>query len=534
MIFMKLSSLKRLRVIVSVIFLSLTSFVFLDYRNLLPEDWINGIVYLQFIPSLLKFINLFSLSVLGFIIILVFTLLFGRVYCSTICPLGILQDIFSFFARKFKKRKKRFYRYLKPSNILRYTLLGITTVLFLFGSILLLNLLDPYSNFGRFMTYFGKPVVVALNNGLSSVLEKFDIYTIFPVELIKIQFEILLFPILMLILVLWLSLTNGRLFCNTVCPVGTLLGLLSRFSLYKIRIEKSTCTVCGLCGRVCKSSCMDYKEGKVDFTRCVACYNCLTVCTSDSVKYSRQKGILSIRQPEPVSVQHKASPDLNKRKFIAGSVAWLLGMAGISMAKEIPVKEKPTEIPEEKEFPVSPPGAVSIENFTDNCTACTLCISACPTDVLQPSFLQYGITGIMQPHMDYHSGFCNYDCVICSQICPTGAILPVTLENKQLIQLGKSIFVKDNCIVHTDKTDCGACSEVCPTKAVYMVPYEEGDLFIPEVNNDICVGCGACEYACPTKPYKAIYVNGNFLHETAEEPKEEEIAKPDDEEEFPF
>ncbi|MCK4465534.1 MAG: 4Fe-4S dicluster domain-containing protein, partial [Bacteroidales bacterium] len=175
-----------------------------------------------------------------------------------------------------------------------------------------------------------------------------------------------------------------------------------------------------------------------------------------------------------------------------------------------------------------------IENFTDNCTACTLCISACPTDVLQPSFLQYGITGIMQPHMDYHSGFCNYDCVICSQICPTGAILPVTLENKQLIQLGKSIFVKDNCIVHTDKTDCGACSEVCPTKAVYMVPYEEGDLFIPEVNNDICVGCGACEYACPTKPYKAIYVNGNFLHETAEEPKEEEIAKPDDEEEFPF
>jgi len=182
---MKLSSLKRLRVIVSVIFLSLTSFVFLDYRNLLPEDWINGIVYLQFIPSLLKFINLFSLSVLGFIIILVLTLLFGRVYCSTICPLGILQDVFSFFARKFKKRKKRFYRYLKPSNILRYTLLGITTVLFLFGSILLLNLLDPYSNFGRFMTYFVKPVVVALNNGLSSVLEKFDIYSVYPVGFIR-------------------------------------------------------------------------------------------------------------------------------------------------------------------------------------------------------------------------------------------------------------------------------------------------------------------------------------------------------------
>jgi ferredoxin len=530
---MKLFSLKRIRVIVSVIFLSLTSLVFLDYRNLLPEDWINTIVYLQFIPSLLKFINIFSLGILGFIVVLVLTLLFGRIYCSTICPLGILQDVISFISRKFKKKKKRFYRYLKPSNLLRYSLLGITTVLFLFGSILLVNLLDPYSNFGRFMTYFVKPVVVVLNNGLSIVLEKFNIYTIYPVELRKIQIEILLFPFFFLVLILWLSITNGRLFCNTVCPVGTLLGLISRFSLYKIRIEKSTCTICGLCDRVCKSSCMDYKEGKVDFTRCVSCYNCLTVCPSDSVKYSYSIGKWSIRQQDSVTVKHDTSPDLNKRKFIAGSVAWLLGIAGMSLAKETTVNEKPTRIPEEKEFPVSPPGSVSIRNYTDNCTACSLCINACPTKVLQPSFLQYGITGIMQPHMDYHSGFCNYDCIICSQICPTGAILPITLEVKQLTQLGKSVFVRENCVVYNDKTDCGACSEVCPTKAVYMVPYE-GNLLIPEVKNDICVGCGACEFACPTTPYKAIYVDGNPVHLAAEKPEEEELKTPAIEEDFPF
>jgi len=146
---------------------------------------------------------------------------------------------------------------------------------------------------------------------------------------------------------------------------------------------------------------------------------------------------------------------------------------------------------------------------------------------LHPVFLS-------QSNIDnYYSGFCNYDCIICSQVCPTGAILPVTLENKQLIQLGKSIFVKDNCIVHTDKTDCGACSEVCPTKAVYMIPYE-GDLFIPEVNNDICLGCGACEYACPTIPYKAIYVDGNAVHLAAEKPEEEELTAPSTEEDFPF
>jgi ferredoxin len=140
---------------------------------------------------------------------------------------------------------------------------------------------------------------------------------------------------------------------------------------------------------------------------------------------------------------------------------------------------------------------------------------------------------MMQPFMDYSASFCNFDCVACTEICPTGALKPLTLEEKQLTQLGKAIFIKHNCVVHIDGTDCGACSEHCPTKAVYMVPFRE-DLKIPEVNNDICVGCGACEYACPTDP-KSIYVNGNAIHQQAQKPEEVQIESPAGlEDDFPF
>ena len=234
--------------------------------------------------------------------------------------------------------------------------------------------------------------------------------------------------------------------------------------------------------------------------------------------------------------------DLNKRKFLAGSLILLSNMSGSQILKDTLAQKKPivvnlpSTVPVNREFPVVPPGAKSLDHFNKYCIACTLCVSACPDHVLQPSFLQYGIEGMMQPFMDYNSGFCNYDCKICSEVCPTGAIeLIHVLDNKKTIQMGKSKFIKENCVVHTEGTDCGACSEHCPTKAVNMVPYEDTGLFIPEVNEDICVGCGACEYPCPTRPYRAIYVEGNPEHMVAEKPIIEEIEEVElGEEDFPF
>lgn len=532
---MKLAYLKKIRVVLSLLFFLAVLFVFLDFHNLFSEKATNSILYLQFAPSILKFITVLGIGALGFVIVLALTMLFGRVYCSSICPLGTLQDLITYVSKKVQKRKnrkKKVFRFEKPYNKLRYGILIITILFLISGSAFFLNLLDPYSNFGRISTNLFKPVLQGLNNLVSRGLESLDIFWIYPVQQRPLDFASLAFPVIILALVVWLSVKKGRLYCNTACPVGAFLGYMSKFSLFRLSIDTSRCNSCGLCEWDCKANCIDKKEHTIDNSRCVSCFNCLTVCNREAVHY---KFGLNKKQAPQVET------DLEKRGFVAGSFILLLGIFGFKVkrdstdtTKEIIVTKEST-VPEDKSFEVTPPGSRNLRFFNDKCTGCHLCVSACPTNVLQPSLLEYGLIGMLQPRMDYHSGFCNFDCKICTDICPTGAILPLDLEEKKLTQLGKAKFIKENCVVETEGTDCGACSEHCPTKAVDMVPYGDTDLFIPEVEEDICIGCGACEYACPTKPYKAIFVNGNEAHVLAEKPKQEELdTDVDYEDDFPF
>ena len=534
---MKLTYYKKIRVVVSLLFFIPILILFLDFKNIFSSTAVNYLLYLQFAPSLIKFITILGIGAAGFIVVFILTLLFGRVYCSSICPLGTLQDIITYFSKKFskKKKKKKFFDYEKPYNLLRYSLMGLTIIVLLTGSAFLVNLLDPYSNFGRISTNIFKPVVVHGNNLVSRFLESWEIYAVYPTEPRQLSIIAVAFPVLILGLVLWLAIKKGRLYCNTVCPVGTFLGWFSKYSMFRISINDAQCNSCGLCEYNCKASCIDKEAQKIDHSRCVSCYNCFTSCNKEAIKYN-----FAWSRNKTKEIQF-VEPDLKKRGFVAGSMVLLLALFGFKPRKDTTtIKSKeivPTKlstVPEDKKFAVSPPGSKTIRMYNDKCTACHLCVSACPDNVLQPSFLQYGLIGMMQPHMDYHSGYCNFDCKICTDICPTGAILPLELEDKKLVQLGKAKFIKENCIVETERTDCGACSEHCPTKAVDMVPFEEG-LFIPEVNEDICIGCGACEYACPTVPYKAIFVDGNPEHLTAEKPVQEELDTDIDyEEDFPF
>jgi formate hydrogenlyase subunit 6/NADH:ubiquinone oxidoreductase subunit I len=167
---------------------------------------------------------------------------------------------------------------------------------------------------------------------------------------------------------------------------------------------------------------------------------------------------------------------------IASAEPRLLGLTGITEEQKIIIQSKPTKIPEQVTCPVSPPGSGSIAHFTATCTACHLCVSACPSRVLVPSFLEFGLAGVMQPRMNFHTGHCNYDCTICLDVCPTGAILPLKVEEKKLKQLGVAKFIKENCVVFTDNTACGACSEHCLTKAVDMwsIRTRQRKLKIPE------------------------------------------------------
>jgi ferredoxin len=521
---MNLSFLKRFRVIFSGLVLVLFLIVFIDFTNLIPEKVYDTTLFLQFIPSLLIFKKLFTIAGVGFILIIAINLIWGRVYCSFICPLGILQDVISFIAKKVKRLKRYKYVYQKPLSWLRYGFLGLFIVGLLSGLTVIVSLLDPYSIFGRISSGVFRPLVVKGNNMAVSILQKFDIYTLFHVDLKPQHWSVFAVSLFFLILITVLSVNNGRLFCNTVCPVGTFLGLISKWSIFKISIDKETCTSCKLCERVCKAGCINIPDQTVDVSRCVNCYNCLTVCPVDSVRYST-KSIKNNVEKEKIA-NKKINP--NRRHFLA--LVALIFTARKANSQKI-VSNNAT-VPIERTVPVSPPGSISVEKFNLACTACHLCISACPTHVLQPSYTQYGLIGFMQPVLDNHAGFCNFDCVKCGEVCPTGAIELLNLEEKKVTQIGISKFVKENCIVVTEGTDCGACAEHCPTKAVHMVPYKD-NLVIPEVNEDICIGCGACEYPCPTTPYKAIYVEGNAVHKLAEKPEETEQKK-EIEEDFPF
>jgi len=514
--------LRSFRIFFSALVLIGFFIVFSDFKNIIPTKYINILLYFQFVPSVIKFYDLRSIAAAGFIAVILLSLLSGRTYCSFLCPLGIGMDLFSRIGGLFKKKFRRF-GFKKPHTIIRYSLLTASVIVVFIWGIYMLTLLDPYSIFGRFMTYFAKPVVILINNFVAGILHKFDVYTLDHITIKGFQLLSYSVPAAFFILIGTLSLTKGRLFCNMICPVGTLLGLLSKVSFLRIQFDESKCTRCGRCSIGCKSSCIDFLHYHVDVSRCVDCFNCIDICPDKALSYS------------PVKLKKKPhETDLDKRKFVAGSIMLLLGLPQIARSQEktAPVPKKESTVKENKTSPVSPPGAGSITDFNRNCTACSLCITTCPNGVLQPALLQYGVTGIMQPVMDYHKSFCTFNCTKCTEVCPTYALSPLALEAKKLTQLGKVNFIKDNCIVKTEKTACGACSESCPTKAVYMIPYE-GNLLIPETNVEICIGCGHCEFACPTRPYRAIYVDGNTVHQAAKKPENEqsEMEKPV---EFPF
>jgi len=476
------------------------------------------LILFQFTPSLLKLIHRTDhMAGTCFILLVSASFLFGRFYCSFLCPVGILQDGMIRLRRRFYGRHR--YRYLKAYPVIRYAILLATVVTLAFGSLTLLNLLDPYSLFGRMAAHPFKSLIIWLNNLAAGGLESFDIYALRVRRMHHFPLSILLLSLGSLGLLLAFSVTSGRAWCNTICPVGAILGLVSRFSLFRFIINRERCRSCRSCIDVCKAGCIDGKRFEIDPARCVVCFNCLDSCAKSAVTYRA-----GIQAAVPV----RWAP--SKRGFlltaaVAGgtllSAVSLFRPAALAAVKTLPA-------------PVIPPGAGSIAQFTKSCSACHLCVSVCPTNVLTPAYWEYGVAGIMQPKMDYWQGHCDFDCCACSQVCPTCALRPFSLSQKRQTRIGSVILDRRICIVHVRKKHCGACGEACPTHAIF--PVEKGLVLFPEIANDYCIGCGACEHACPTAP-KAIRVVPEPVHSTAlkyELSAPAEMPTDDTESGFPF
>ncbi|MGD0037695.1 MAG: 4Fe-4S dicluster domain-containing protein [Bacteroidota bacterium] len=515
--------LKKVRVVVAIVFLLSVSFLFLDFGNIFPSGLHTFLVSTQLAPSLIRTLILFSSASIGLFFVLLLTFLFGRVYCSTICPLGILQDITIRISKRLNRRRR--FQFKKPFYTIHYIIFIFTVVLAFFGSMILLNLFEPFSNYGRILANLVGPSFILANNTLGDILGLFGIFFLFQIPLLHVNIISVIASLFFLSLILYLSYYHGRLFCNLLCPAGALLGIISRFSIFRIVIDENNCKECGLCERVCKANCINSDSKEIDFAACVGCFNCIDACPTVGMSYEgrwkKSSNILPI-------------VDEGRRKVLKTYILPALGLLLPEINKDSSVGINQMRFDESHRYPISPPGSISVDHFSSRCTACHLCISSCPTQVLFPSFLDYGIAGIFQPKMNYTASYCNFDCVICGQVCPTGAILPLDINIKKQVQIGKAYFAKDDCIVVTKKRDCGACSEHCPTKAVKMVPYEQR-LVVPEVDDKICIGCGACEHACPTQPRKAIYVNSNPVHLAAKKPKIEKVESSfDSKQEFPF
>ncbi|MDR1762692.1 MAG: 4Fe-4S binding protein [Dysgonamonadaceae bacterium] len=512
---MKINILKTVRIILALlVFVPLLLF-FCDFTGTLPLPFSN-LAKVQFVPSVM------SGAAAVVIVLLLATLLFGRVYCSVICPLGILQDAVSWFTRRGKKknRRRKWFDYAKPLNILRYSILAICVGFLVFGIAEPLSWLDPYTNFGKIAVNIFRPVAVGINNLLNWTAVRFGVLNFYHVTLHTVTAISLGVAIFIFLVVGTMALLRGRLFCNTICPVGSLLGLVSRFSAFRISINESKCTSCSLCEKACKSQCINSKEKYVDASRCVACFNCLDRCKSSGVNY---RFAWTKTRPEPAIIEPVKAKEfgMTRRSFLATSGA---------MAATLPIvpaiaKAAAKEVDGSKRTPITPPGSTGLKHFREKCTGCHLCITHCPNQCLKPAGFEFGIQYAFKPHMSYYEkAYCNYNCTICSEVCPNGAIQKLTPEQKTVTQIGIAHFTKERCIVYRDNTSCGACAEHCPVKAVMMVPYK-GSLTIPHMTDELCIGCGGCESICPAEPLKAINVWANEVHKTAQKPQEEEVKE---------
>ena len=504
--------LKKIRLTLAIIFWVLITWLLVDFTGT-AHAYLGWMAKIQFIPALL------ALNVGALLFVVTLTLLMGRIYCSVICPLGVMQDVIAFF-----RRKKNRYSYSPAKNTLRLTVLVVAFAILVANVGWLAGLVFPYSIYGRIVSNCMAPLYKLANNGLAAIAEHYGSYAFYEVNVWVKSISALIVALLSWGIIAVLAWKNGRTWCNTICPVGTLLGFISKKSYYKMTIDAEKCKNCHKCDHNCKASCIDIDTHTVDLSRCVVCGNCVDQCQHDALHFT--------------SFTPNPSPKKGEegRRAALASVAMLAGTAiAKAQAKvepkttdgglaDIVKKEKP-----KREKLITPPGSLSIRNLRTHCTACQLCIDACPNDVLRPSS---SLDRFLQPEVSFERGYCRPECTRCSEVCPTSAIQPVTVEQRTAIQVGHAVWTRDLCVPVKDEKPCGLCARKCPAGAIQMVPLQAGVhqdgwrwrdadnneiprekvLLIPVVNEEKCIGCGACENLCPSSPISAIYVEGHEVH----------------------
>ena len=454
------------------------------------------------------------------LIILAPTLFLGRFFCGWVCPMGTLQHFVGSLPSESKRGKKRIEsnRYKRWQTI-KYVVLIAGLVAAFFGS-MAIGWLDPFSLLVRSL---GLSILPALNYAARAILAPLEhshiafisaggqfLHSALQATILDFRqahFQQGIFLGVLFVLILAASLRVTRFWCRSICPLGALLGVVSRWSVFGLHKDEDSCDRCNRCLLHCQGG--DDPIGGAPWRKseCVMCMNCVGSCPHSGIDFR------FFRKEREV-----ASPDLGRRRAITGVAAG---------AVIVPLMAANTGLGKDRhDRLLRPPGALAEPDFLSRCIRCGECMKVCPNNALQPTLDQAGLQGLWSPTLVPRIGYCEPSCVLCSEVCPTGAIWQITPSekgwvvgvgqpNSNPVRLGTAFYDRGHCLPWAMATDCIVCEEWCPVspKAIYTLEAQVVDstgkiktVKQPHVDPSRCVGCGACEYACPIQDHPAVYV----------------------------
>ncbi len=425
------------------------------------------------------------------LVLLVPTLLLGRIFCNWICPYGILHHFIGWLLGKGRAEERERIeanRYRKLYQ-LKYVILVAMIMAAIFGS-LQIGLLDPICLFHRSMTTAIAPAVNLVAPSSVYVRQYFHAGA-------------WLIGFLLLFLV-GMNVVIPRFFCRVLCPLGAFLGTLSTVSLWRIERNPDKCVDCDLCLKNCEGASDPHTQLRK--SECFVCFNCIEDCPEDALSFKFL----------PLPAHEVAAPAVPGRRAFIGALA---GAAFFGFGRSSGSQDRNYD-----KKVIRPPGSVEEKEFLERCIKCDQCIRVCPTNVLQPAFFEAGLEGLWTPVLNMKVGYCELNCTLCGQVCPTGAIQRITLEEKTgvgkaaeqgPVKLGTAFYDHGRCLPWSMEIPCVVCEEVCPVspKAIYSrevtITKRDGQpitLRRPYVDPALCIGCGICEHECPVTDEAAIRV----------------------------